>query len=226
MRIGTACCSPASWRSGTCCGIPTLDAPITIEECRELAAEEGLQDAWAIAERYAAAMLPAVFRIDDPVLGVDLDPAHTQKLTALVTGLDPDTFQAEDSLGWTYQFWRAAEKEAVNASGVKIGADELPAVTQLFTEPYMVRFLLHNTLGAWWAGKRLAADPELAQRQQTRTSCAPRARCPATASTCCGSCARATMLHGGRRPALFQVGRLRPRHHDARSLLRIGPLPH
>lgn len=141
---------------------PTLNAPITIEECRELAAGEGLQDAWAVAERYAAAMLPAVFRIDDPVLLVDFDPAHTQKLTALVTELDGDTFQAEDSLGWTYQFWRATEKEAVNESGVKIGADELPAVTQLFTEPYMVRFLLHNTLGAWWAGKRLAADPQLA----------------------------------------------------------------
>jgi len=27
----------------------------------------------------------------------------------------------------------------------------LPAVTQLFTEPYMVDFLLHNSLGAWWA---------------------------------------------------------------------------
>lgn len=141
---------------------PTLNAPITIEECRALAAEEELQDAWAVAERYAAAMLPAVFRIDDPVLLVDLDPAYMQKLTALVTALDGDTFQAEDSLGWTYQYWRAAEKEAVNESGVKIGADELPAVTQLFTEPYMVRFLLHNTLGAWWAGKRLAADPQLA----------------------------------------------------------------
>lgn len=74
-----------------------------------------------------------------------------------------EVFQAEDSLGWTYQFWRAAEKDAVNASGVKIGADELPAVTQLFIEPYMVRFLLHNTLGAWWAGKVLASDPTLAQ---------------------------------------------------------------
>src|SRR5208282_3675260 len=39
---------------------------------------------------------------------------------------------------------------------------ELPAVTQLFTEPYMVRFLLDNTLGAWWAGKVLAKRPELA----------------------------------------------------------------
>ena len=45
---------------------------------------------------------------------------------------------------------------------MKIGADELPAVTQLFTEDYMVLFLLENTLGAWWAGKVLAADPALA----------------------------------------------------------------
>ncbi|WP_164817972.1 DNA methyltransferase [Sinorhizobium meliloti] len=139
------------------------DVAITLEDCRELAEAEGLTDAWAVAERYAAAMLPAVFRIDDPVLALDLDPVHTQKLHRLVTGLRAEVFQAEDSLGWTYQFWRAAEKDAVNKSGVKIGADELPAVTQLFTEPYMVRFLLHNTLGAWWAGKVLAADPTLAE---------------------------------------------------------------
>lgn len=139
------------------------DVAITLEDCRELAEAEGLTDAWAIAERYAASMLPAVFRIDDPVLALELDPVHTQKLHRLVTGLDHEVFQAEDSLGWTYQFWRAAENDAIRASGVKIGADELPAVTQLFTEPYMVRFLLHNTLGAWWAGKVLAADPALAQ---------------------------------------------------------------
>jgi hypothetical protein len=58
--------------------------------------------------------------------------------------------QASDSLGWVYQFWQAKRKDEVNASEVKIGADELPAVTQLFTEPYMVDFLLHNSLGAWW----------------------------------------------------------------------------
>jgi len=45
---------------------------------------------------------------------------------------------------------QAKRKDEVNASEVKIGADELPAVTQLFTEPYMVDFLLHNSLGAWW----------------------------------------------------------------------------
>lgn len=142
---------------------PDYDVPVSLEDCRELAEAEGLTDPWAIAERYAASMLPAVFRIDDPVLALQLDPMHTQKLHRLVTGLDAEVFQAEDSLGWTYQYWRAAEKQRVDDLGDKIGSEELPAVTQLFTEPYMVRFLLHNTLGAWWAAKVLATDPALAQ---------------------------------------------------------------
>jgi len=44
----------------------------------------------------------------------------------------------------------------VSRSEVKIGAGELSAVTQLFTEPYMVGFLLGNALGAWWAARRLS----------------------------------------------------------------------
>ena len=48
------------------------------------------------------------------------------------------------------------------------GAAELPAVTQLFTEDYMVLFLLHNTLGAWWAGKVLAKNPTLAATARLR----------------------------------------------------------
>ena len=78
-----------------------------------------------------------------------------------------DTFLASDSLGWTYQFWQAQRKDAVNASGKKIGAAELSAVTQLFTEDYMVDFLLDNTLGAWWAGKVLSANPKLAETAQS-----------------------------------------------------------
>ena len=156
---------------------PEYDVPVSLEDCRQLAEEEGLTDPWIIAGRYAASTLPAVFRIDDPVFSIEVDPVQTQELHRLVMEIDAQLFQAEDSLGWAYQFWRATEKVAVNKSGVKIGADELPAVTQLFTEPYMVRFLLHNTLGAWWAGKVLAADETLAQtaanEKELRAACSP-----------------------------------------------------
>ena len=115
-----------------------------------------------MAGRFAERMLPRIFRSDDPALAVPLAPETWQELERLLESLPPAVLLARDSLGWTYQFWQAERKEAVNKSGVKIGADELPAVTQLFTERYMVLFLLHNTVGAWRAGRVLAAQPELA----------------------------------------------------------------
>jgi hypothetical protein len=75
----------------------------------------------------------------------------------LLSALPSAVFTAADALGWVYQFWQAKRKDEVNAAEVKIGARELPAVTQLFTEPYMVSFLLDNALGAWWAARRLSA---------------------------------------------------------------------
>ena len=62
-------------------------------------------------------------------------------------------FTADDGLGWVYQFWQSKKKDEVNASERKIGGADLAPVTQLFTEDYMVRFLLQNTLGAWWAAR-------------------------------------------------------------------------
>ena len=137
--------------------------PLSLADCREEAAMNGADDEWSIAAAHAARLLPGVFPPDDPVESLTLAPEHAKALRDHLRKLDAAILAADDSLGWTYQFWRAAEKQAVNDSQVKIGAAELPAVTQLFTEPYMVRFLLHNTLGAWWAGKVLSARQELAR---------------------------------------------------------------
>jgi hypothetical protein len=129
------------------------NVPVTLAECEELAPELGAEDGFELACRFAARTLPGVFRADDPVLELKLAPNHAVGLRRLLDRLPPETFRADDALGWTYQFWQAKRKKQINESGVKIGAKELPAVTQLFTEDYMVEFLLHNSLGAWWAGK-------------------------------------------------------------------------
>ncbi|MBK9385762.1 MAG: N-6 DNA methylase [Planctomycetes bacterium] len=143
---------------------PNHAVPVTLEECGELA-RDASRDPWELAASYAERMLPRIFRADDPVLAVTLPPETRQALQRLVAELPTAVFTADDALGWTYQFWQAAEKDAVNArvkSGEKITGETLPAVTQLFTEPYMVQFLLHNTIGAWHAGKILAERSELA----------------------------------------------------------------
>jgi hypothetical protein len=127
--------------------------PITLEECEELAPELGARDGFDLACRFAGLTLPGVFRRDDPVLDLPIALNDQVEMRKLLGTLPSECFQADDALGWTYQFWQAQRKEEVNKSGKKIGADELSPVTQLFTEDYMVEFLLHNTLGAWWAGK-------------------------------------------------------------------------
>ncbi len=140
---------------------PEMKVAVTLEECAELAASEGAADGWELAGRYASRMLPQIFRPDDPLLAVRFAIDDVKKLEALLDSLPASLFTASDSLGWCYQFWQARKKKEVNASEVKIGADELPAVTQLFTEPYMVQFLLHNTLGAWWVGAGRALPVEM-----------------------------------------------------------------
>ncbi|MGN4869799.1 Eco57I restriction-modification methylase domain-containing protein [Aeromonas caviae] len=133
--------------------------PVTLDECAELLEEEpDCASAWELAGRLAAKMLPQVFRVDSPVLAVRLPINHQRTLEGLIMALLPAVFEAQDSLGWCYQFWQSKRKEEVNKSGVPIGADELSPVTQLFTEPYMVSFLLDNALGAWWAKRRLTQD--------------------------------------------------------------------
>lgn len=137
---------------------------LTLAECSELAQdsdtardelERRCETGWELAGVLASKMLPQIFRIDSPVFELEFAPEHQRSLEQLVTALKTETFQAQDSLGWVYQFWQSKRKKEVNDSEVKIGADELSPVTQLFTEPYMVSFLLDNSLGAWWAGQRL-----------------------------------------------------------------------
>lgn len=153
---------------------PESGMALSLDECRELAREQS-KDWLVLASAFAQRMLPQIFRAGDPVLEVALPPEKRQELEAILEGLPREVFIADDSLGWVYQFWQADQKDAVNASENKIGADELPAVTQLFTEDYMVLFLLHNTLGAWWAGKVLAQKPDLARSAASEDEC--RAAC-------------------------------------------------
>ena len=149
---------------------------LTLADCNELVQESdlardelerGCESGWELAGVLASKMLPQIFRIDSPVFELEFAPEHQRNLEQLVTGLALETFQAQDSLGWVYQFWQSKRKEEVNKSEVKIGADELSPVTQLFTEPYMVSFLLDNALGAWWAGQRLSeSDWQQASSEQ------------------------------------------------------------
>lgn len=138
---------------------PTMGVAVTLEELEELASEEGYADKWEAASTYASHMLPAIFRVGDPLMQITFAPNDRIALESILNALEPEIFTADDALGWVYQFWQNEAKAAINASGDKIDGKRLPAVTQLFTEPYMVNFLIDNTLGAWWVSRNPGVTP-------------------------------------------------------------------
>lgn len=129
------------------------DTSLTLDDCADLADDLGEPDGWSVAARFAAEILPGVFRLDDPAVQVRFATEHRLELERILLTIPSEVFLTEDALGWVYQFWQTAEKKRVNESGSKIGGADLSPVTQLFTENYMVRFLLENSLGAWWAAR-------------------------------------------------------------------------
>ena len=57
------------------------------------------------------------------------------------------------TLGWIYQYWNDPERERLDAKindGGKIEPHEIASKTQMFTERYMVDWMLQNSLGLMW----------------------------------------------------------------------------
>jgi len=64
-----------------------------------------------------------------------------------------DAWLDDTTLGWVYQYWNDPEREALDIKlngGGKVEPHEIASKTQMFTERYMVEWLLHNSLGPMW----------------------------------------------------------------------------
>ena len=87
----------------------------------------------------------------------DLIPIPAKTLHAIVDAFDDKELKScwtdDMTLGWVYQYWNDPEREAlddkINAGG-KIEPHEIASKTQMFTERYMVDWLLQNSLGPMW----------------------------------------------------------------------------
>ena len=68
--------------------------------------------------------------------------------------MDAWTAGNEETIGWVYQAFSSEELQAAFAaareSKKKFEAEDIPAVTQLFTIRWVVRYLVENTLGRLW----------------------------------------------------------------------------
>jgi type II restriction/modification system DNA methylase subunit YeeA len=68
----------------------------------------------------------------------------------LVAASDPEDWQEVEVLGWLYQFYISERKDEVMARKSAVPTEDIPAVTQLFTPHWIVRYLVENSLGRLW----------------------------------------------------------------------------
>ena len=87
----------------------------------------------------------------------DLVPIPPATLRHAIEALDDPRLAScwtdDMTLGWVYQYWNDPEREALDAkinAGGKIEPHEIASKTQLFTERYMVDWLLQNSLDPMW----------------------------------------------------------------------------
>lgn len=63
---------------------------------------------------------------------------------------EEDFLNDVEVIGWLYQFYNSVKKDQVFASKETITKDTLPAVTQLFTPDWIVRYMAQNSIGRIW----------------------------------------------------------------------------
>ena len=103
--------------------------------------------------RFYHATMPFLFeRVDDE--SELLLPDDLLTVNSVVEGFrteisDEDCSEVE-ILGWLYQFYISEKKDAVMARKSAVPTEDIPAVTQLFTPHWIVRYLVENSLGRLW----------------------------------------------------------------------------
>jgi hypothetical protein len=68
----------------------------------------------------------------------------------LVAASAPEDWQEVEVLGWLYQYYISERKDEVMARKSAVPTKDIPAVTQLFTPHWIVRYLVENSLGRLW----------------------------------------------------------------------------
>lgn len=98
--------------------------------------------------------IPGLF---GPVRMTSLVPVPSSTLRSIISAFDDPELESvwtdDTTLGWIYQYWNDPEREALDAklaAQKKLENHEIASKTQMFTERYMVEWLLHNSLGQLW----------------------------------------------------------------------------
>ena len=102
-------------------------------------------------------ILPGLFEKTDDYLELLLNISFTNEngiVRRLVDNIPEEDFANQvEIIGWLYQFYNSELKDETFANlkkRVKISKERIPAVTQLFTPDWIVKYMVENSVGRLW----------------------------------------------------------------------------
>jgi type II restriction/modification system DNA methylase subunit YeeA len=99
--------------------------------------------------------MPFLFeQVDDPTeLLLPDNLLNTDSLVRkIVTNIPEEDWKEVEIVGWLYQFYISERKDELMKAKKVYKTEDIPAVTQLFTPNWIVKYLVQNSLGAKWLG--------------------------------------------------------------------------
>jgi hypothetical protein len=111
-------------------------------------------------------ILPALFEKTSDYTELLLNPSVIDQdgvIYHLVHDIPEADFNIEQGgqveiIGWLYQYYNTELKNEAFAKSGKISKEEIPAVTQLFTPDWIVRYMVENSVGRIWIEHLRALD--------------------------------------------------------------------
>lgn len=119
-----------------------------IKQCNLL--HEVLPGLFEETEDYTEMLLNISFTNEDDVVRMLVDGIDEKDFNIAAVNEDGKAAGQVEIIGWLYQYYNTEPKNKAFAKKTKITKEEVPAVTQLFTPDWIVRYMVENSLGRMW----------------------------------------------------------------------------
>lgn len=119
-----------------------------IKQCNLL--HEVLPGLFEETEDYTEMLLNISFTNEDDVIRMLVDGIDEKDFNITTVDEDGKAAGQVEIIGWLYQYYNTEPKNKAFAKKAKITKEEIPAVTQLFTPDWIVRYMVENSLGRMW----------------------------------------------------------------------------
>lgn len=119
-----------------------------IKQCNLL--HEVLPGLFEETEDYTEMLLNISFTNEADVIRMLVDGIDEKDFNITTVDEDGKAAGQVEIIGWLYQYYNTEPKNKAFAKKCKITKEEVPAVTQLFTPDWIVRYMVENSLGRMW----------------------------------------------------------------------------